>query len=39
MISSRTLDFLRNLKDNNNRDWFQEHREAYEPAYGDFSIR
>lgn len=36
MISSRTLDFLRNLKANNSREWFQEHREAYDLAYADF---
>ena len=32
-----TLDFLRELKRNNHRDWFSEHRPQYEAALADFS--
>jgi uncharacterized protein (TIGR02453 family) len=36
MITSTTLDFLSNLKANNTRAWFDEHREEYQKAQGDF---
>jgi uncharacterized protein (TIGR02453 family) len=32
MISTPTLLFLRELSENNNRDWFQEHKPRYEKA-------
>lgn len=32
MIHSETLSFLRDLADNNQRDWFNEHRKRYEAA-------
>jgi len=35
MIQSSTLDFLRKLKKNNNRDWFEKNREKYEAAKSD----
>ncbi|MEI6757859.1 MAG: DUF2461 domain-containing protein [Chlorobium sp.] len=35
MISENTLAFLRELKANNDRAWFMEHKEAYQLAYGD----
>lgn len=31
-IQQKTLDFLRDLAANNNRDWFQEHKPRYEAA-------
>lgn len=31
-IQSSTFDFLEDLKQNNNRDWFHSHRERYESA-------
>lgn len=36
MITEHTLDFLHALKENNNREWFQAHKQWYESAYGDF---
>jgi len=30
MITKATFDFLNGLKENNNRDWFQEHKKEYE---------
>lgn len=36
MFTETTLDFLRGLKLNNNRDWFQAHKTGYETASGDF---
>lgn len=35
MIQKSTLDFLRNLKKNNNRDWFEKNRARYEAAKDD----
>lgn len=35
MIQSSTLDFLRKLKKNNNRDWFEKNRDKYEAAKND----
>ena len=32
MIQRRTFDFLKNLVENNNRDWFQANKESYEAA-------
>src|SRR5690606_40887853 len=31
-IEKSTFDFLNNLKENNNREWFQEHKPEYEAA-------
>lgn len=36
MIEKQTLDFLRQLKKNNNRDWFNEHKAAYLEAHDNF---
>jgi uncharacterized protein (TIGR02453 family) len=35
-IKKSTLDFLRNLKENNNRDWFLANREAYDDSRKNF---
>ena len=35
-IKKSTLDFLKAIKDNNNRDWFIEHRKAYDEARENF---
>ncbi|MBK9318683.1 MAG: DUF2461 family protein [Bacteroidetes bacterium] len=32
MIKESTLKFLRDLKKNNNREWFEENRSKYEDA-------
>jgi uncharacterized protein (TIGR02453 family) len=36
MFQSSTLKFLRDLKKNNNKPWFDAHRNQYEEAKGDF---
>ena len=36
MLQSSTLKFLKDLKKNNNRPWFEEHRQQYETAKEDF---
>ena len=36
MIQQSTIKFLRGLKRNNNRDWFEKNRKAYEDARADF---
>lgn len=36
MITQSTLDFLAELKANNNRDWFEAHRALYQQASADF---
>jgi uncharacterized protein (TIGR02453 family) len=36
MITESTLDFLKALKSNNSRDWFEAHRSDYQAAYADF---
>jgi uncharacterized protein (TIGR02453 family) len=33
MIAQKTLDFIDLLKQNNNREWFLEHKELYQAAY------
>ena len=38
MIQAATLKFLKNLKKNNNRPWFQEHRKQYENVKADFLL-
>lgn len=36
MITKRTLDFLKAIKKNNNREWFEVNRSKYEDAKADF---
>ncbi|NTU58669.1 MAG: DUF2461 domain-containing protein [Chlorobiaceae bacterium] len=36
MVTESTLDFLKALKANNSREWFDAHRSDYQNAYGDF---
>lgn len=36
MLQKSTLDFLKALKKNNNRDWFEKNRSKYELAKNDF---
>jgi len=36
MLQSSTLKFLKDLKKNNNKPWFDSHRDAYESAKEDF---
>src|SRR4051812_142277 len=36
MLQKSTLDFLRKLEKNNNREWFQANKKAYEAAKMDF---
>ena len=36
MLQPATLQFLKQLKKNNNKPWFDAHRAAYETAKGDF---
>ena len=36
MLQSSTLKFLKDLKKNNNKPWFEEHRIQYETAKADF---
>ena len=37
MISKRTIDFLKELKQNNNREWFLANKKRYEAASKDFA--
>ncbi|TAF49894.1 MAG: DUF2461 domain-containing protein [Sphingobacteriia bacterium] len=37
MINKTTLQFLRQLRKNNHKDWFDENRKAYEAAKADFA--
>ena len=36
MITSTTLEFLSNLKANNTKAWFDEHKKEYQKAHSDF---
>lgn len=36
MISKPTLDYLKKLKKNNDRDWFEKNRASYEPAKAEY---
>lgn len=36
-IPSSTYEFLTKLKDNNNREWFTEHKPVYQEAYADIA--
>ena len=38
MLQSSTLKFLRDLKKNNNKPWFDAHRKEYEAAKNDFAV-
>lgn len=38
MLQQSTLDFLKNLDENNTREWFQDNKENYEKALADFTI-
>jgi len=38
MLKSSTLNFLRALKQNNNRNWFEANRTEYENAKSDFAL-
>ena len=35
-MSSKVLEFLSDLKENNNRDWFNDHKEYYDEARNEF---
>jgi uncharacterized protein (TIGR02453 family) len=37
MLSKETFDFLKNLENNNNRDWLQAHKKEFEAAKADFA--
>ena len=38
MLQKSTLDFLRKLKKNNNREWFAKNKSLYEDAKNDFEV-
>ena len=38
MLQSSTLKFLKDLKKNNNKPWFDAHRKQYEAARNDFEV-
>lgn len=38
MLQSATLKFLKDLKKNNNKPWFDAHRKEYETAKNDFAV-
>src|SRR5262245_34353123 len=38
MLKKSTIDFLKKLKKNNNRDWFNKNKHLYEDARYDFEI-
>ena len=35
IISPETFTFLKDLKENNNREWFQENKSRYEKAHAN----
>jgi uncharacterized protein (TIGR02453 family) len=37
MLQSQTIQFIQNLKENNNKPWFDENRKVYEVAKKDFA--
>ena len=37
MLSKETFDFLKNLENNNNRDWLQANKKEFEAAKVDFA--
>ena len=38
MLHKSTIDFLKKLKKNNNRDWFGRNKKLYEDAKYDFEV-
>ena len=38
MLHKTTIDFLKKLSRNNNRDWFKQHKKLYEDARYDFEV-
>lgn len=36
MISKNTLDFLKKIKKNNNKQWFEEHKDEYKALHAEF---
>lgn len=38
MISKKTLTFLKKLKENNNKAWFQDHKEEFDNEYVAFKV-
>ena len=38
MDAKRILKYLRQLAKNNNRQWFQEHRQEYDAVRADFEL-
>jgi uncharacterized protein (DUF2461 family) len=38
MLQKNTIDFLKSLKKNNNKLWFDENRKLYESSKADFEI-
>jgi len=38
MLQATTLKFLKDLKKNNNREWFEKNRKVYETAKTDYSV-
>lgn len=38
MLQSATLEFLKDLVENNNREWFQENRKRYDTAKADMEV-
>ncbi|NDW18178.1 DUF2461 domain-containing protein [Dysgonomonas sp. 216] len=38
MLQNETLNFIRDLKENNNREWFAENKNRYQQARADFEI-
>ena len=37
MLEATTLQFLQQLKKNNSKEWFDQHRKVYEIAKADFA--
>ncbi|MBK6332129.1 MAG: DUF2461 family protein [Bacteroidetes bacterium] len=38
MLQKTTIDFLKTLKNNNNKEWFDQNRSKYELAKADFTL-
>lgn len=38
MLQATTIRFLKELKKNNNKNWFDQHRKTYEAAKADFAV-
>ncbi|WP_139125761.1 DUF2461 family protein [Arcticibacter eurypsychrophilus] len=39
MLKKTTFDFLKGLKKNNTKEWFDKNREQYREVYENFKIR